>query len=116
MMLKWNTWEMATASWAAVSVCMATLLFFVATSSNGLESILYEDLTCEELVFSYGFNINVIEDMMKYHDGCVDYIDSDLFGHNHGALGCNFIREHGMFVQGIVNDVAAVYNIKCADK
>ena len=114
--MKWNTWEMATASWATVAVCMAILLFFVATSSKGLDAILYEDLTCEELVFSYSFNREVLEDMLTYHDGCLTYIDSKLFGHNYGSLGCGFLREHGVFVQGIVNDVAAVFNIKCADK
>jgi len=101
---------------ALALACSLALFMLAATSSKGLENILYENLTCKELVFSYSFNIDVIEDMLKYHDGCIDYIDSDLFGHNHGALGCNFLREHGLFVQGIVNDIVAVYNIKCADK
>ncbi len=32
-----------------------------------------------------------------------------------GALSCQLIKEHAMFVQGTVNDLAAVFNIKCAD-
>ncbi len=102
--------------WTCAAICGAVAVFaMVATDSKGLESILYEDLTCKEMVFSYSFNIDILEDMLKYHDGCLEYIDSELLGHSHGALGCNFIREHGLFVQGIINDIVAVYNIKCAD-
>ena len=109
MLIRLGLCALIVAGWLA-------FIMLIATDSKALESILYEDLTCKELVFGYSFNIDVIEDMLKYHDGCIEYIDSDLFGHNHGALGCNFLREHGLFVQGIVNDIVAVYNIKCADK
>jgi hypothetical protein len=86
----------------------------VADNAKGLEDIQYDTLTCEELVHSYTFNRNVLEDMMTYYDGCMDYISEEQSGHTHGELTCSFIREHGLFVQGIVNDLAAVYNIKCA--
>ncbi|KKK68406.1 hypothetical protein LCGC14_2944360 [marine sediment metagenome] len=101
---------------ALALACALTVLALVANSSEGLEGILYEDLTCEELAFSYSFNREVLEDMLVYHDGCLEFIDPELSGHDHGALGCSFIREHGLFVQGIVNDIAAVHNIKCADE
>ena len=64
---------------ALALACALAALALVSTSSKALENILYEDLTCEELVFSYKFNIEVIEDMLKYHDGCIEYTDSDLF-------------------------------------
>lgn len=101
---------------ALAFACLVTVLVLVTMKAKGLEAILYEDLTCEEMVYSYNFNREVLVGMLEYHDGCLDYIDDTLEGHNHGALGCKFLREHGMFVQGIVNDIAAVYNIKCSPK
>ncbi len=100
---------------AIVLALSLTLLLFAASRVNSLEGILYEDLSCEELVHAYDFNKNVREDMTLYYEGCLDYIDDSLAGHKHGALTCSFIREHGLLVQGIVNDLAAVYDIKCAD-
>ena len=102
--------------WACAAICAVAVTAMVATDSEGLESLLYEDLTCEELVFSYSFNREVLEDIIKHYDGCIEYLDSPILGSPHSALGCMFLREHGVFVQGIVNDIAAVYNIKCADK
>ena len=101
---------------ALALTCALAVLALVSTSSKGLEGILYEDLTCEALVFSWRFNREVLEDILVSYDNCLDYIDPELSGHDHGALGCSFIREHGLFVQGIVNDIAAVHNIKCADE
>ena len=94
--------------------CSLAILALAATNSKSLESIQYDELTCDELTHSYHFNITVMQDMLTYHDGCLDYIDSNIDGHEHGKLTCEFIKEHALFVQGIVNDVAAVYNIKCA--
>ncbi len=102
--------------WMMAVFCVIGISVMVATSSKGLQDILYEDLTCEELFFSYNFNINSLDDTIKHYDGCLDYIDPKVSGHTHGELGCNFIREHGLFIQGIVNDIAAVFNIKCADE
>ena len=96
-------------------ICVIGISVMVATSSKGLQDILYEDLTCEELVHSYNFNINTLLDTMQYYDGCLDYVDKTLDGNPHGELTCKFIREYGMFIQGIINDVADVYIIKCAD-
>ncbi len=95
-------------------VCVLAIFIIVANNAKGVESIQYDTLTCEELIHSYNFNRNVLNDMMTYYDGCMDYVKPSLDGHNHGELTCSWIREHGLFVQGIVNDLAAVYNIKCA--
>ena len=100
---------------AFVIVAVLSSFLFLTAPSDGLEDILYEELTCEELVFSYNFNREVLDDMLVYHDGCIDFIDAELQGHSHGALECSFLREHGEFVRGIANDVASVFNIKCAD-
>ena len=97
-----------------VVLCMGAVLLMVASSGKALETLQYDELTCDELIHSYRFNITVMQDMMTYHDGCLDYVDETLDGHEHGKLTCAFIKEHATFVQGIVNDVAAVYNIKCA--
>lgn len=101
---------------AVIAVWLWILVVFAAGPSNSLESIQYDELTCEELTFSYDFNKAVLEDMMTYHDGCLDFADSPASVGPHDYLSCRFIREHGLFVQGIVNDVAAVFNIKCANK
>ena len=98
-----------------LAISLAVLLF-ASSRVNALESIMYDELTCEQLTHAYHFNKTVLEGMMTYYDGCLDYIDADLDGHPHGALTCSFIREHGLFVQGIVNDIAAVANIRCAAK
>ena len=98
---------------ALALACALAIFAMVASESKGLDAIMYEDLTCEELIHSYNFNINVLQDMMTYYDGCMDYVSESLDGHPHGELTCSFIREHGLFVQGIVNDIAAVFNIKC---
>ena len=94
--------------------CALAVLLIVVTRADSLETIQYDELTCDELIHSYHFNITVMQDTLTYHDGCLDYIDSTIDGHEHGKLTCEFIKEHATFVQGIVNDVAAVYNIKCA--
>lgn len=106
MIFKLYLWTMGFV--AAVGIFMS-----LVTNSNGLEYILYEDLTCDELVASYHFNYEVLEDMIKYHDECIDYIDPSLDGNPHGGLMCGYLKEHGIFVEGILNDLAAVHNIKC---
>lgn len=101
---------------SALAVLCFLSILLVATKGQALEHILYEDLTCEELRFSYSFNVEVLQDMILYYDGCKVFADEVLDGHPHGPLACEFIKEHTLFVRGIVNDIAAVYNIKCADK
>ena len=98
-----------------VVAAVLSVILFLSVPSKGLEDILYEDLTCEELLFGYNFNIEILQDMLNYYDGCIDYVDVTLDGHAYGALSCQLIKEHAMFVQGTVNDIAAVFNIKCAD-
>lgn len=101
---------------ALAILCLGAVLLMVTTKSEALEHILYDDLTCDELLHSYDFNLNVMQDIVSYYDGCVAYTDEALDGNPHHKLTCEYIKEHALFVQGIVNDVAAVYNIKCADE
>ncbi len=102
--------------YALALACALAVLASVVPTSKGLENILYEDLTCEELLYSYSFNVAILEDTIKYHDSCVNSIDPEVSGHAYEALGCMFIREHGIFMQGIASNIVAVYNIKCADR
>lgn len=95
-----------------VVTCVLATLAMVAASSKA--SIQYDELTCDELLHSYHFNITVMRDIRDYYDGCVAYQDESIDTHNHGKLTCEFIKEHALFVEGIVNDLAGVYNIKCA--
>ena len=101
---------------ALAILCLGVVLLMVVTQSKALDSILYEDLTCEELLHGYHFNKAVVSDMLYYYDGCVDYADSPASVGPNDMLSCKFIREHATFVKGIVNDIASVYNIKCAVK
>lgn len=96
--------------------CALAVLLIVVTRADSLETIQYDELTCDELVHSYHFNISVMEDMLVYYDGCLDYNDETLDGHPHGKLTCRFILEHGLFVQGIVNDIVSVHVIKCNEE
>lgn len=97
-------------------LCIWAVFLLVVTKGQALETIQYDELTCEELVHSYNFNIEVMQDMLKYHNGCLSYIDETLDGNPHGKLTCRFILEHALFVQGIVNDIVSVHVIKCSDK
>lgn len=94
--------------------CILAILAMVATMSKSVETIQYDELTCDELVLSYRFNVEVLQDMLLYYDGCKVYADEVLSGHPHGPLVCEFIKEHALFVKGIAQDLADVYNIKCA--
>ena len=101
---------------ALAILCLGCVLLMVVTQSTALEGILYEDLTCAELSGGWAFNKSVLSDMMYYYDGCVDFADSPASVGSNDMLACKFIREHATFVEGIVNDLAAVYNIKCVVK
>jgi len=101
---------------SVVLLISLAILLFASSKVTALESIQYDELACEELIHGYEFNKAVLSDMMKYHDGCVDFADSPASVGSNDMLSCRFIREHGLFVQGIVNDLVAVFNIKCAVK
>ncbi len=101
-------------TWATGGIaCLVAVFALVATSS---ENIIYEDLTCEELVHSYNFNSEVLVTIIQHYDNCLNYVDPELDGHPYGKLTCEYVKEHALFVQGIVNDLAAVFSIKCAEK
>ena len=94
--------------------CVLAILFLVALRSQGAETIIYEDLTCEQLIAGYEFNVNVLQDMVKYWDGCVEYANGPANADGHAMLRCDFIQDHATHVQGIANDIVEVFNIKCA--
>ena len=97
-----------------LGVCALAVFAMAATNAKSLEYILYDELTCEELDHGYSFNIAVFKDILAYYDGCVDYADSPASVGPNDMLSCKFIKEHALFVQGILNDIVGVYNIKCA--
>jgi hypothetical protein len=89
-----------------------SILALVVAQSKGAKTMLYEDLTCSQLIAGYEFNVNVLHDMVEYYNGCLDFADSPANTDPHAKLRCEFIKEHGIFVQGIANDLAAVFNAK----
>ena len=99
---------------AVYLLAVLCLIAMFAKVSTSLETIQYDELTCDELAFSYTFNLAVVQDIMRYYDGCVDFADSPASVGPNDMLACKFVREHGLFVQGIINDIVGVYNIKCA--
>lgn len=107
---------------AGLALACALIVFALVVGDASSDSdiseyvIQYDTLTCDELTYSYTFNLAVVRDIMRYYDGCVDYADSPASVGANDMLACRFIREHGLFVQGIINDIADVYNIKCATK
>jgi len=98
---------------ALSAACVFSILALVTTKSDALDGILYEDLTCEELVAGYQFNIAVMQEMASIYTECKAYPQTDSPHHD---LMCQFLKEHALFVQGIANDLADVYNIKCVQE
>ena len=98
------------------ALIVLAILALVVTSSKGEEIIIYEDLTCGQLMAGYEFNVNVLQDMIKYWDGCIDFANGPANADPHAMLRCDFIQEHATHVQGIANDIVAVFNIKCASQ
>jgi hypothetical protein len=94
--------------------CVIAILFVVVFQSRSADfdkDWLYEDLTCEELVEGYNFNLEVLQQIVQQYYQCLDYADSPADA-GHGLLHCAFIRKHGEFVQGLTNDLANVFNAK----
>jgi hypothetical protein len=92
------------------------ILFLVALRSDGADfdsNWLYEDLTCAELVEAHGFGSVMLDQIIYAHNQCMDYADSPADA-GYGRLHCELIEKEGRFVQGMVNDVADVFNAKCA--
>jgi hypothetical protein len=94
--------------------CVLAILFLVAMRSNSADfekDWLLEDLTCEELVSGYEFSRENLDQIIVSWGNCKAYADSPADA-GHGELHCALIRKEGEFVQGMVNDLADVFNAK----
>jgi hypothetical protein len=94
--------------------CVLAILFLVALQSRGADfdsDWLLEDLTCEELVEGYNFNLTLLQDVYAYWQGCIAYADSPA-DNGYGLLHCALIKQHGQFLQGQSNAIADVFNAK----
>lgn len=101
-------------------VCVLAILFLVAFQSKGADfdsDWLLEDLTCEELVSAYSFNIEVLQQVIHSYNECLAYADSPADS-GHGRLHCALIKLDGKFIEGLTNDLVNVFNAKleCRDK
>lgn len=106
---------------ALALTCMLAVLFCVADSatSASLDDVLdgdwlYEELTCLELQEAYGFSSVMLDQIIYAHNQCMDYALSPADA-GYGRLHCELIEKEGRFVQGMVNDIATVFNTKCAE-
>lgn len=102
------------ASCGLALVCVLAILFLVAFQSRSADfnsDWLLEDLTCEELVAGYNFEVEMLQQIKESYDGCITYHQ----GSNsppHGGVHCALLKKEGMFVEGLANDLAAVFNAK----
>jgi hypothetical protein len=100
-----------------IVACVLALLLVVTTvrGADFESDWLYEDLTCAELASGYGYNVVVLKQLLFTHDNCLHYADSPAdtgFGHLHCAL----LKKEGLFVQGVINDLVAVFKAKRCGK
>jgi len=101
---------------ALATACLITILALVATSSKGADfrsDWLLEDLTCEELLSGYSFNVNRLQGLLDSYTGCVSYYRGEN-APPHGDLHCALIRKEGEFLEGFTNDIVGVFNTKCS--
>ena len=100
---------------AALAVtCVWFILICVVDAANSTDfdgDWLLEDLTCAELTEAYGFSRVMLDQIIITHNGCMDYAASPADA-GLGYLHCALIRKEGVFVQGMVNDIANVFNAK----
>ena len=97
----------------AVEVVIA-ILFFVASAGKTADynsDWLFEELTCAELTEAYGFSRVMLDQIIDTHNACMDYARSPADA-GYGRLHCELIEKEGRFVQGMVNDIANVFNAK----
>ena len=95
-------------------VCVLAIAFLVAFQSRGADfekDWLLEDLTCEELISGYNFEVEMLNQIIEAWHNCNAYADSPA-DTGHGELHCALIRKEGEFVQGVANDLAGVFNAK----
>jgi hypothetical protein len=90
------------------------ILLLVAIRTSGADfdnDWLLEDLTCDELTSGYLFEVEVLKQVKAEWDNCRAFADSPA-DRGHGALHCALLRKEGEFVQGMANDIVAVFNAK----
>jgi len=104
---------------AMAFACAIAILFIAAVSegANFDKDWLLEELTCEELIAGYKFEIVALQDIVRLYNECraeANKFDADP----HIQLYCALLRKEGEFVQGKANDLADVYNAKteCGNK
>ncbi len=91
------------------------ILFLVAFECKGADfdgDWLYEELTCEELQSAYDFEREMLDQVIVAWHQCNAYYDCEDCNNEHGALHCSLIKKDGEFIQGVVNDIADVFNAK----
>lgn len=95
--------------------CVLAMLFLVVFQAKGADfdnDWLLEDLTCEELVAAHAFEVEVFQQIVESWHGCQAYYDCEDCNNEHGLLQCALIRKDGEFIQGIINDLVAVFDAK----
>jgi hypothetical protein len=96
------------------------VLFIVAFESRGADfdsDWLLEDLTCEELVSGYNFEVEVLGQLVEEWRNCNAYVglpgvSEDLDIPLVERVHCALLRKEGEFIQGMTNDIVAVHNAK----
>jgi hypothetical protein len=96
-----------------------TILLLVVAQSKGADfdgDWRLDQLTCEELVSAYNFNLVNLQDLIISWKNCMIYADSEA-DTGHGLLHCALIKKEGKWLEGLTNDIVAVFNAKfCGEK
>lgn len=94
--------------------CVLAILFIVAVKGKSADfdkDWLLEDLTCEELVSGYKFELEILSQIVESYNDCLAFYENSETSY-HGDLHCALIKKEGLFVQGMANDIAGVFNAK----
>ncbi len=100
---------------ATAITCILTILFFVTNRSSSADFTgdwLLEDLTCEELISGYEFEVEMVDQIRESWEFCKAYAESPADA-GHGLLHCALLKKEGMYVAGLGSAIADVYSIKC---
>jgi len=95
-------------------IVVIAIVFLVALQSRGADYTgdwLLEDLTCAELQEAYSFGRVLLDQHIHTFNECLAYAQSPADA-GYGLLHCAVLKKDGKFVQGLVNDIASVYNAK----
>jgi hypothetical protein len=95
--------------------CAIAILFLVVTqvrSADFDKDWLLEDLTCGELLSGYQFEVEILKEIITQYDNCLLFYKDAVPSPVHGDLHCALIKQEGMYVRGVVNDLVGVYRAK----